>query len=75
MISEVSYFLGRDFKDFVFLPLPGEMIQFDEHIFENGLKPPTSVGLRKTMKELVGNERSTNMTLYFRVMKHCDSPR
>ena len=24
-------------------PMSGEMIQFDEHIFENGLKPPTRV--------------------------------
>ena len=29
-------------KYFLFSPLPGEMIQFDEHIFSNGLKPPTS---------------------------------
>ena len=25
-----------------FSPTPGEMIQFDEHIFSYGLKPPTS---------------------------------
>ena len=24
------------FRDFLFLPLPGEMIQFDEHIFQMG---------------------------------------
>ena len=24
-------------------PLPGEMIQFHEHIFQLGLKPPTSI--------------------------------
>ena len=37
--------LGGGFKYFLFLPLPGEMIQFDEHIFSNGLKlkPPTSL--------------------------------
>jgi len=34
--------LGVGFKDFVFSPLlPGEMIQFDEHNFSDGLKPPT----------------------------------
>ena len=34
--------LGGGFKDFVFSPLlPGEMIQFDEHNFSDGLKPPT----------------------------------
>ena len=27
---------------FLFSSLPGEMIQFDEHIFQRGLKPPTS---------------------------------
>ena len=26
-------YLGGGFKYFLFLPLPGEMIQFDEHIF------------------------------------------
>ena len=26
--------LGGGFKDFLFSPLPGEMIQFDEHIFQ-----------------------------------------
>ena len=28
--------LGSGFKDFLFLPLPGEMIQFDKHIFQMG---------------------------------------
>ncbi len=28
--------LGGGFKDFLFSPLPGEMIQFDEHIFQIG---------------------------------------
>lgn len=33
--------LGGDWKHF-FLPLPGEMMQFDEHVmFSNELKPPT----------------------------------
>ena len=27
---------------FIFVPNPGEIIQFDEHIFSSGLKPPTS---------------------------------
>ena len=35
------YFLGGGFKYFLFSPLPGEMIQFDEY-FSKGLKPPTS---------------------------------
>ena len=35
--------LGGGFKDFLFSPLPGEMIQFDEY-FSNGLKPPTRLG-------------------------------
>ena len=28
--------LGGGFKHFLFSPLPGEMIQFDEHIFQLG---------------------------------------
>ena len=28
--------LGGGFKHFLFLPLPGEMIQFDKHIFQMG---------------------------------------
>ena len=28
--------LGGGFKHFLFLPLPGEIIQFDEHIFQMG---------------------------------------
>ena len=34
-------FLGGGFKHFLFQPLPGEIIQFDEY-FSHGLKPPTS---------------------------------
>ena len=30
------YFLGGGFKHFLFSPLLGEMIQFDEHIFQMG---------------------------------------
>jgi len=33
--------LGGGFKDSLFSPLPGEMIQFDQY-FSNGLKPTTS---------------------------------
>ena len=33
--------LGGGFKYVLFLPLPGEMIQFDQYS-SNGLKPPTS---------------------------------
>ena len=32
----VIYFLGGGFKHFLFSPLLGEMIQFDEHIFQMG---------------------------------------
>ena len=32
----VINWLGGGFKDFLFSPLPGEMIQFDEHIFQMG---------------------------------------
>ena len=35
-------FLGGGFKYFLFSSLFGEMIQFDVHIFSDGLKPPTS---------------------------------
>ena len=35
--------LGGGLKHFLCLPLLGDMIQFDEHIFSNGLvQPPTS---------------------------------
>ena len=39
-------FLGGGFKHFLCSPLPGEMVQLDEHIFQNGLvQPPLSFGL------------------------------
>ena len=31
-----TYVLGGGFKYFLCSPLPGEMIQFDEHIFQRG---------------------------------------
>ena len=34
--SEIRPNLGGGFKHFLFLPLLGEMIQFDEHIFQMG---------------------------------------
>ena len=37
------YILGGGFKDFLFSPLPGEMIQFDSY-FSDGLKRPPSIG-------------------------------
>ena len=38
--------LGDGFKDFLFSPLPGEMIQFDQY-FSNGLvQPPTRMGMK-----------------------------
>ena len=36
-----SGLLGGGFKRFLFSPLPGEMIQCDEHIFQMALKPPS----------------------------------
>ena len=36
--------LGGVFKYFLFSPLPGEMIQFDEY-FSKGLNPPTNIGV------------------------------
>ena len=36
--------LGRALKHVSFIPLHGEMIQFDSYV-SNGLKPPTSLGL------------------------------
>ena len=35
------HILGGGFKHFLFLPLPGEIIQFDLY-FSDGLKLPTS---------------------------------
>ena len=32
----MEYHLGGGFKYFLFSPLPGEMIQIDEHIFQIG---------------------------------------
>ena len=33
---------GGDFNDFLFLPLLGEMIQFDKYIFQMGVVQPPS---------------------------------
>ena len=39
---------------FIFTTIPGEMIQFDEHIFQRGwLKPPTSQDLDVSLVLLV----------------------
>ena len=35
--------LGDGLKYFLFSTLPGGMIHFDDHIFSDGLKPPTSL--------------------------------
>ena len=35
-LTHFPLILGGGFKDFLFLPLPGEMIQFDDHIFQMG---------------------------------------
>ena len=42
-IRLVQYHLGGGFIFLMFTPtVLGEMIQFDEHIFSDGLKPPSS---------------------------------
>ena len=33
--------VGVRFRCLLFLPVPGDMIQFEEHIFSDELKPPT----------------------------------
>ncbi len=35
-LEDMTQTLGGGFKDCLFSPLPGEMIQFDEHIFQMG---------------------------------------
>ena len=35
-MKKTTIFLGGGFKHFLFSPLPGEMIQLDEHIFQMG---------------------------------------
>ena len=37
---------------FLFLPLPGEMMQFDEY-FSNGLKPPTSLIIKSNLFSMI----------------------
>ena len=42
--------LGGGFNDFLNVhPYLGEMIQFDEHMLEMGLKPPTGLGFDKVL--------------------------
>ena len=36
VISPYTFNLGGGFKYFLFSPLPGEMMKFDEHIFQMG---------------------------------------
>jgi len=43
-VGGVWHTVGGGFKYVLLLCIPGEMIQFDGHIFSNGLKPPTSIG-------------------------------
>ena len=46
-ISPKGY-LGGGFKDFLFSPLPGEMIQFDLRIFFKWVvQPPTTVDMKR----------------------------
>ena len=44
----------------MFTPIPGEMIQFDEHISFNGLKPPTHL-LDFVQCDLPNTPRKINM--------------
>ncbi len=45
-VNIVNYSTGCWFHIwFIFIPKIGEMIQFDDHIFSDGLKPPTRVAL------------------------------
>ena len=48
--------LGGGFKYFLFSPLFGEGLQFDQY-FSNGLKPPTSKGLNIVFLEIMLNLR------------------
>ena len=43
LYSHTCIYLSRWWFQRLFTPIPGEMIQFDEHIFQNELKPPTTV--------------------------------
>ena len=36
LANYIYIYLGGGFKYFIFSPLPGEMIQFDEHILQMG---------------------------------------
>ena len=50
--KELQQELGCGFKDVLFLPLPGEMIQFESY-FSNGLKPPTRKNQLLKVKHVV----------------------
>ena len=57
LLSGLSWagYLAGGFKYFLLSSLPGEMIPFDEHIFNfsSGLKPPTSYGWNAVPIEVV----------------------
>ena len=48
---ELVGLLGGALKHVSFIPLHGEMIQFDSFV-SNGLKPPTSLGLENLFKSI-----------------------
>ena len=48
--STSSHNLTGGFKYLLCSPLLGEIIQFDEHIFSEGLKPPTSNAMRSIIQ-------------------------
>ena len=52
-VSSVHIILGGGFKIDLYSPLLGEVIQFDEY-FSNGLKPPTSIYLIRSLGHWVG---------------------
>ena len=44
-----NHLVGGGFKYFIFTPILGEMIQFDEHIFQTGPVSPAAIkGMQKT---------------------------
>ena len=44
-MERMSYILGGGFKYFLFSPLCGEMIHFDEYLSNGLVQPPTSIFL------------------------------
>ena len=56
--GEVIPLLGGGFKYlFMFTPIFGEMIQFDEYICQIGVKPPTSLFLSNSQLYMIASSR------------------